>query len=238
MNWRKVFKWRQISKNIIAYLHDNQCIVLDFFAGSGTTAHVILDLNQEDNGNRRFIMVQMPEACDEKSEAFKAGYRTIADIGKERIRRVIKKIEAEKEGKLDLDGSGQDLGFKVFKLQKSNFKIWRSDTIENGEVLEKQLDSFKDPVEKDANTEDILYELLLKSGVALTADIQQKDGYFLVNGELILALERMDADLVKTIANEKPIKVITLDRLFEGNDPLKTNTALQMKDAGVEFKTI
>ncbi|MBN2102731.1 site-specific DNA-methyltransferase [bacterium] len=228
--------------NLLKYLTSfntgEEFIVLDFFAGSGTTAHAILDLNQVGNGNRHFIMVQMPEACDEKSEAFKAGYKTIADIGKERIRRVIKQIESEKEGKLDLDGGTQDLGFKVLKLRKSNFKIWRSDGIENGDALEKQLDSFKDPVKKDATTEDILYELLLKSGVQLTANIQQKDGYYLVNGELILALERMDADLVKTILNEKPEKVITLDRLFEGNDPLKTNTALQMKDAGVEFKTI
>jgi len=131
-----------------------------------------------------------------------------------------------------------DLSFKVFKIQKSNFKNWRNDAIENGEDLAKQLDSFTEPVEDDSNTENILYELLLKSGVDLTAKIDKKDGYFLVNGELIIALECMDEALIKAILAEKPDKVITLDRLFEGRDPLKTNTALQMKDAGVEFKTI
>jgi len=131
-----------------------------------------------------------------------------------------------------------DLSFKVFKIQKSNFKNWRNDAIENGEDLAKQLDSFTEPVEDDSNTENILYELLLKSGVDLTAKIDKKDGYFLVNGELIIALECMDEALIKAMLVEKPDKVITLDRLFEGRDPLKTNTALQMKDAGVEFKTI
>ena len=151
---------------------------------------------------------------------------------------MIKNIEKEKEGKLDLEENKQDLGFKVFKLQKSNFKIWRTDTIENGEELVKQLDSFKDPVEDGADIKDMLYELLLKSGVDLTVDIEKKGGYYLVNGELIVALERMDEKLVKAILDENPVKVIALDRLFKGNDPLKTNTALQMKDAGVEFKTI
>jgi adenine-specific DNA-methyltransferase len=144
---------------------------------------------------------------------------------------VIRNIEKEKESKLDLDDHKQDLGFKVFKLRKSNFKIWRTDTIENGEELKKQLDSFKDLVGADADTENMLYELLLKSGVELTAEIEKKDGFFLVNGELIVALERMDEKLVKTILSEKPTKIITLDRLFESNDPLKTNTVLQMTRA-------
>lgn len=100
-------------------------------------------------------MVQMPEACGDKSEAYKAGYKTIADIGKERIWRVIRNIEKQKEGKLDLVENKQDLGLKVFKLQKSNFKIWYNYVIENGEDLARQLDSFKYPVEDDSNTENI-----------------------------------------------------------------------------------
>ena len=97
----------------------------------------------------------MPEACGDKSEAYKAGYKTIADIGKERIWRVIRNIEKQKEGKLDLVENKQDLGLKVFKLQKSNFKIWYNYVIENGEDLARQLDSFKYPVEDDSNTENI-----------------------------------------------------------------------------------
>ncbi len=219
--------------------NDNE-MILDFFAGSATTAHAVLSLNKEDNGNRKFIMVQIPEKCDESSEAYKAGYKTIAEIGKERIRRVIKKIETEQKGKLDFGGNAekQDLGFKVFKLRESNFKIWRS-KIENEEELVGQLQQPLEPLNEYAKTEDVLYELLLKSGVPLTARIEKKNGYILVNDkEIALMLEKADDKIVKKVIAGKPRKVITLDRLFKNNDRLKTNTALQMKDAGIDFKTI
>jgi adenine-specific DNA-methyltransferase len=215
-------------------------ITLDFFSGSCTIAHAILDLNKEDNGSRKFICVQLPEKCDERSEAYKAGYKTIAEIGKERIRRVIKKIKKEQEGKLDFGGNTgkQDLGFKVFKLRESNFKIWRS-KIETEEELVEQLKLHLEPLDERAKTEDVLYELLLKSGVPLTAKIEEKNGYILVNdNEIALMLEKADDKTVKKVIAEKPRKVITLDRLFKNNDRLKTNTALQMKDAGIEFKVI
>ena len=224
-------------------------IILDFFAGSSTTAHAVLALNKEDAGNRKFIMVQLPEKCDEKTEAYKAGYKTIAEIGKERIRRVIKKIKKEQEGKLDFGGNAgkQDLGFKVFKLQESNFKIWRS-RIETEEELVGQLKLHLEPLDERAKTENVLYELLLKSGIPLTAKIEEKylspdkgdkRGFFLVNGsEIALMLEKVDDKIIKKVIDEKPHKVITLDRLFKNNDQLKTNTALQMKDAGIEFKAV
>jgi len=211
-------------------------IILDFFAGSCTTAHAALGLG----GNRKFICVQLPEKCEETSEAFKAGYKTIAEIGKERIRRVIKKIKEEQKGKLDLDGRAgkQDLGFKVFKLRESNFKIWRS-KIDSEEELVKQLQQHLEPLDEHAKTEDVLYELLLKSGVPLTAKIEDKNGYILVDDdEIALILEKADDKIVKKVISEKPHKVITLDRLFKNNDQLKTNTALQMKDAGIEFKAV
>ena len=214
--------------------------VLDFFSGSGTTAHAVLDLNKGDGGNRKFICVQLPENCDEKTEAFKAGYKTIAEIGKERIRRVIKKIKKEQDGKLDLDGAigKQDLGFKVFKLQQSNFKIWRSG-IENEKQLVKQLQKHLEPLDEHAKTENVLYELLLKSGNPLTSKIDKKDGCFLVNDdELALILEKINEKIIKKVITTKPKKVITLDRLFNNNDQLKTNTALQMKDAEIDFRVV
>lgn len=226
-----------ISKQVTSSPTD---IILDFFSGSGTTAHAIFDLNKQDNGNRNFIIVQLPEKCDEKSEAYKAGYETIAEIGKERIRRVIKKIKADKQSKLDVDNTAgkQDLGFKVFKLQKSNFKIWRSD-VKTEEELIAQLTLHTDPVDENAKIENILYELLLKSGVPLTARIEEKGGYYQVNdGEIALMLEKVNESLIKKVIAENPNKVITLDRLFNNNDQLKTNTALQMKDAGIEFKAV
>ena len=225
----------------IAYLSTKENdIVLDFFAGSATTAHAVLDLNKQDDGNRKFIMVQLPEKCDEKSEAYKAGYKTIAEIGKERIRRAIKKIKADPQTELDINNTAgkQDLGFKVFKLQQSNFKIWRSD-VKTKEELVSQLTLHIDPVNEDATIENILYELLLKSGVPLTARIEEKSGYYLVNGgEIALILEKIDESIIEAAISEQPQKVITLDRLFENNDQLKTNTALQMKDAEIDFRIV
>lgn len=227
-------------KKIINMFNLDGDIVLDFFAGSGTMAHAVLDSNKEDNARRKFICVQLPEKCDEKSEAYKTGYKTIADIGKDRIRRVIKKIKKEQDASLDLDGKAgkQDLGFKVFKLRESNFKIWRQD-IKTEEELKTQMQIHIDPLDENAEIENILYELLLKSGIPLTAKIEKKNGYYRVNdGEIALILEKVDKAIIKKVIDEKPKKVITLDRLFKNNDQLKTNTALQMKDAEIDFKTI
>ena len=218
----------------------NNDFILDFFSGSCPTAHAVLDLNKKDGGSRKYICIQLPEKCDENSEAFKSGYKTIAEIGKERIRRVIKKIKEEQDGKLDLDGNAGklDLGFKVFQLKESNFKIWRT-KIENEEQLVEQLQQHLEPLDENANTENVLYELLLKSGVALTAKIAKKSSFYLVNdNEIALILEKVDIKTIKTVIDAKPQKVITLDRLFKNNDQLKTNTALQMKDAGIEFKVV
>jgi adenine-specific DNA-methyltransferase len=215
-------------------------ICLDFFTGSGTTAHAIFDLNKKDNGKRKFICVQLPEKCDEKSEAYKAGYKTIAEIGKERIRRAIKKIKKEQEDKLNFDDNAdkQDLGFKVFKLHNSNFKIWQT-KIENEEQLVEQLQQHLEPLDEHAKIEDVLYELLLKSGIPLTAKIEEKGGFYLMNdNEIALILEKIDKKIIKKVIDVKPQKVITIDRLFKNNDQLKTNTALQMKDAGIEFKVV
>ena len=233
-------KPKNLIKHFLTIASKNSDIILDFFAGSCTTAHAVLDLNKEDGGNRKFILVQLPEKCDEDSEAFKAGYKTIADIGKERIRRVIKKIRKEQDGRLDLDGTigKQDLGFKVFKLRQSNFKIWRSG-IENEEQLVKQLQKHLEPLDEHAKTENVLYELLLKSGNPLTSKIIRGNGFFLVNDdELTLILEKINEKIIKNVITIKPKKVITLDRLFNNNDQLKTNTALQMKDAEIDFRVV
>lgn len=239
-------------KRIFSIITDNQNdgIFLDFFSGSAPSAQAVLELNKEDGGNRRFLCVQLPEETDEKSEAFKAGYKTIADIAKERIRRVIKKNESEQEaekktkaGKLDFGDEKEapklDLGFKVFKLQSSNFKIWRGNKFENGEQLEKQLDAFTDPTKEGSEEENMLYELLLKSGFDLNSTVEHKGNYYVVDGnEMVVALTKMNETIVNEIISLKPIKCITLDKLFAGNDQLKTNTVLQMRDAGIEFKTI
>ncbi|MCD4811379.1 site-specific DNA-methyltransferase, partial [bacterium] len=229
----------KLIKYFVQVADDIEGIFLDFFAGSCTTAHAVLDLNKQDNGTRKFICVQLPEKCDEKSEAFKAGYKTIADIGKERIRRVIKKIKDSENGKLPFVKTKQDMGFKVFKLQSSNFKIWRGDNIKDGKQLEKHMQLRLDSVKKDAVEENMLFELLLKSGRNLNSTIENTNDYYRINdGEMIIALSKIDEKIVDSILENKPQIFITLDRLFKNNDQLKTNTLLQMKDAGIEFKVV
>ena len=447
-------------KEIVSLCTKENDIILDFFAGSCTTAHAVMQLNAEDGGKRKFICVQMPEPCDEKSAAYKAGYKTIADIGKERIRRAAQKIgqgtsfltgdnqksvfsspltgedqgggdqnlsqlarqlrknSTKAEQKLwhllcskqagvkfrrqqplgnyivgfvcldrrlviEVDGGQHglqieedtirtewlqqqgyqvlrfwnndilqnpmgvwdkivgvinspspqpspvkgegvgndspspqpspvkgegvvndspllqpfpvkregvgndspllqlssvkregvgndsplfqlssvkgegvgndsplptegevaepDLGFKVFKLRESNFKIWQGDQIHDETTLKKQLEIHTTPLLEGAKTENILYELLLKSGFSLTAKIADQGGWFMVCDEettLALVLERINATIIKTIIEANPQKLITLDHLFHNNDQLKTNTALQMEDAGITFEVI
>ena len=213
-------------------------LILDFFAGSCTTAAAVLELNKVDGGHRKFVCVQLPEKIDENTEAFKVGYKTISEIGKERIRRVIKKVKEDIEKK-----STMDLGFKVLKLKNSNFKIWRGDVIDTAEDLEKQMDLLKDPVKPEALEQNLLWELMLKSGYDLNTPIEEKkmEGshfYLIADGELVIVLGKTDEKCLREIVKLKPQNVVCLDSIFEGNDQLKTNTVLQMKDAGIAFKTV
>ena len=217
----------------IVQIGSNEGIILDFFAGSSTTAHGMFLQNIEDNEPRSFIMVQLPERTDNDE------YPTIAEIGKERIRKVIAKLQKENPMFADL---GQDLGLKVYKLKKSNFKLWRGNGIENQEELEKQLDMLADPVRPEALEEHMLFELLLKSGYPLTTQVEKREvgkaHYYLVDGGLAIALSHLDEGMIKDILELKPQQVICLDSLFADNDPLKTNTQLQFKDVGITFHSI
>jgi adenine-specific DNA-methyltransferase len=219
---------------------DEENIILDFFSGSGTTAHAVMELNKEEYIDRKFICVQLPENCIEKSEAFKAGYRTIADIAKERIKRAANLIKNDKQKKLDFNPEKKlDLDFKVFKLSDSNFKLWRQQGIETVEELEKQMEFFTDPISQDSLNDFMVYELLIKSGFDLNCQIKHENNMYFVNSnEMILLLESVSKDIISKVIKTNPQKVVALDKLFEGNDQLKTNTALQMKDAGIDFKTI
>ena len=178
----KVFDTSKLTSIVIRMLGfcDKDSIILDFFSGSATTAHAVMELNKEDSGNRQFIMVQLPEPCGKDTEAFKAGYKNICEIGKERIRRVIKKIEAEyaeseksTQGELDLDAPAKqkpDLGFKVFKLDTSNFIPWDSNPDNlSEESLQRSLSNIK----LDRSQQDLLYELFLKLGVTLNTPYQK-----------------------------------------------------------------
>jgi adenine-specific DNA-methyltransferase len=164
---------------LISRLHsitnDPSAVVLDFFAGSATTADAMLRLNNEDGGTRRFIMVQFPEMIAEGSSARKAGYANIADIGKERIRRVIKKLKDEAKGKLDLKDreAPEDLGFKVFKLAESNYRPWKGVEEKDGEAFARTMEMFIDPLLPGWKATNVLYEVALKEGYSLTSQITE-----------------------------------------------------------------
>ncbi|PKP29509.1 MAG: site-specific DNA-methyltransferase [Bacteroidetes bacterium HGW-Bacteroidetes-17] len=236
--------------NISIEPENNDEIVLDFFSGSCPTAHAIFRYNLKNSKNKKFICVQLPEPCEEKSQAFKDGYNTIAEIGKERIRRTSKAIEKEikaeaekKKGQLDFEQNSEeiqfDLGFKVLKLSDSNFKHWQQIEGKDAKALAEQMKLFVDPISESATIENIVYELLLKSGKDLNSKIEKKDSFYNVNdNELVLMLEKATQQIIDSVIASKPNNVIALDKLFKGNDQLKTNTVLQMKDAGIEFKTI
>lgn len=226
-------------------------IILDFFAGSGTTAHAVMESNKKDKGKRSFICIQLPELIDEKSPALAAGYKTIADLSKERIRRAGKKIEEEQNDQLDFNSEGKlDLGFKVFKLSSSNFKVWEGD-VEQVENLEQQLFDHVDHINDASSPEDILYELLLKSGFTLSTQVEKlqlagKDVFSIAEGALLICLEKeLTQEVIDAIADADPLQVICLDDGFKGNDQLKANAvqtfkarAQEDKDHEIVFRTV
>jgi len=208
-------------------------IVLDFFAGSGSTGDCLFKYYRE-GVKARFILVQLPEIIDENDTEQKQTITflkenkkpyTIAELSKERLRR----SSAANEGS----------GFKVLKLEDSNFRQWKQFEGKDAKALAEQMKLFIDPIAESATIENMVYELLLKSGKDLNSQIEKKHNCFIINEkEMVLILEKVTQDIIDIAITLKPKKVIALDKLFKGNDQLKTNTVLQMKDAGIEFKTI
>lgn len=219
---------------------DTDDIVLDFFAGSGTTAQAVLEMNELDGGNRRFIAVQLPEPTELKE------FQTIAEITKERVRRVIRKLNDENGKRLNLaSGAKPDLGFKVFKLQSSNFKAWNVEQPNDGEELGKQLALHVDHLVGGRSQEDVLYELLLKSGFPLDTKVENitladKAVFSVADGAMLICLEKaLTPEVIKAIADKKPERVVCLDAGFANNDQLKTNAVQTMKAKGVtKFQTV
>ena len=231
---------RYFASFVINEIEDKNAIMFDFFAGSGTTAQALLELNQQDGGNRKFILVQLPEPTERKD------FPTIADITKERVRRVIKKLNDEDGGKLKL-GSGvkPDRGFKVFKLQSSNFKAWNAEQPKDDAELAKQLTLHADHLVEGRTQEDVLYELLLKSGFPLDTKVEKitlagKSVFSVADGAMLICLEKeLTPEVIKAMAEKKPERVVCLDAGFADNDQLKTNAVQTMKSKGVtKFQTV
>lgn len=207
------------------FLKNDEAIILDFFAGTCTTAHAVMKLNAEDGGNRKFIMIQLPEPCYENSKAFEAGYKTIAEIGKERIRRAAAKIREEHP-----DWNG-DTGFRVLKVDSSNLKdvYYRPDQLE-----QPKLRGLTDHIKEDRTSEDLLFQVLLDWGVDLSLPITReiiagREVFFVDENALAACFEKTDStkpgiteDFVKELAKREPLRVVFLDQGFR-DDSVKIN---------------
>jgi hypothetical protein len=219
---------------LLRLITDERDIILDFFAGSATTAHAVLQLNAEEHGNRRFIMVQLPEKTDEKSEALKSGFANIADISKERIRRAGAKIQAENSDKQI------DIGFRVLKIDSSNMK----DIYYQPEQYNKtMLDQMVSHIKEDRSAEDLLFQVMLDWGIELSLPIERKtiDGsevYFVAGNTLVACFDKFTMNVVDEIAKVKPLRVVSTE-LAIMHDQDKTNIKERFKqlspDTEVKF---
>jgi len=215
---------------------ERDSIVLDFFAGSGSLGHAVMELNESDNGERSFILVQLPEPTGREQ------FPTISAITRERIRKVAARLESAEQSALAFNGpKAQRRGFRAFTLSQSNFKAWSGErSTEEVSGLATQLELHVDNIREERTSEDLLHEILLKSGFPLTTMIETLDlgrpVYSIADGVLLVCLARdLNLDVVRAIANRnpRPERVVCLDAGFAGNDQLKTNAVQIMKAKGV-----
>ena len=203
------------------FIGDKDAIVLDFFSGSATTAHAVMQLNAEDNGKRKFIMVQLPEVCDEKSEAFKVGYKNICEIGKERIRRAGKKIKDDNP----LTTQDLDIGFRVLKCDSGNMKDVYYTPNEYTATLIKELE---DNIKEDRSAEDLLFHVLLDMGVLLSSKIEVVSvcgkKVFKVEDNVLIACfdESLTDEVITEIAKMQPMYFVMRDSSI-ANDSVAAN---------------
>ena len=228
---------RRLSGMIVS---ENNDIILDFFSGSATTAHAVMQLNAEDGGKRKFIMVQIPETCDEKSEAFKAGYKTIADIGKERIRRAGQKIKTDNA----LTAPDLDIGFRVLKIDSSNM----NEVYYSPDALSKDdLHRFVDNIKPDRSDEDLLFQVLLDWGVDLSLPIEcktiaDKPVFVVADDAIVACFDRnggVTETFIKELAKIKPLRAVFCDAGF-ASDSVKINIEqiFKLLSPSTDIKTI
>ena len=203
---------------------DKNSIILDFFSGSATTAHAVMQLNSEDNGNRKYIMVQLPEKCEENSEAYRNGYKTICEIGEERIRRAGKKIKEETNADIDY-------GFRVYKVDSTNMKdvYYMPNDLEQGNLSE-----FESNIKEDRTTDDLLTQVILDLGLSLDLKIEEKmigknKVYYVAGNSLVACFDdKIDIDIVDKICKCEPYKVVFKDSAFRtDNDKINLEERLK-----------
>lgn len=235
LDMHKYFDYPKSVELISFFSHlctSDSSLILDFFSGSATTAHSVMKLNAEDGGNRKFIMVQLPEECDEKSEAYKAGYKNICEIGKERIRRAGDKIKEDFQGKEGIENL--DIGFKVFRVADTNIR-WSSESLKEGQItMEDSVLKNRDLIDFNPGFTDIdvVYEIILRHrDLPLTLRIDKLSNigertYIFADAIVVCLEEKVTDKIVDGIAaiEPKPIKVIFRDSAFEDDISLKLNT--------------
>lgn len=220
----------------IAVKPHNDDIILDFFAGSATTAHAVLELNEIDNGNRKFICIQIAENTNDLKEANKLGYNNVAEISYERIKKIINNIISKNTEKTDFKNN--TIGVRKYKMVPTNIKQWK---IENDSNLIEQLKLYVEPINMD-NDFNIAVEIMIKEGYTLNSKIEKinADNSFIyfIEKNFIIIVNKINNNIINQVLNIKPNRVICLDKLFEHNDALKTNFALQLKENNIYFKFI
>ncbi|SEK80970.1 site-specific DNA-methyltransferase [Nitrosovibrio tenuis] len=226
-----------LMRRIIQMTTRGNDLILDFFAGTGTMAQAVLDINQTEGTARRFVCVQLPELIEPESDAGKAGFGTLAEVCRERIKRSIRHVETA----ADLaTPSTANLGFKSFLLTPSNFKQWRGDGIDSAEQLAEQMQVFVQTEKDGAAVEHLLYELLLKCGQELTTPVETLDMaggqvFAIRQRNMLFVLASFTEAMIQPLVDLKPREIIAIDGVFQDSDSLKSNLDLQCRDMGIKF---
>jgi len=236
-------------KKILHIATDRDSLILDFFSGSATTAHAVMQLNAEDGGARRHIQVQLPEPTPDESAARKAGYETIAGVARARMNLAGNKIASSVAGQLENGSAPLDIGFRSYKLSDSNFAKWRLSSDVEEDALQLHLLSLRDSATDDASADDLLTEILLKQGYSLTEAVAPAE----VGGLDVRLVRDRDGDIavlaylnehvkptleqLRAFVDESPTRIIVLEDAFQGDDELKTNLAQLAKSKGIELWT-
>ena len=245
----------KLIKLLLQVIPDNNLTVLDFFSGSGTTAHAVMQLNAEDGGNRKHIQVQLPEPTDEKSEAYKAGYRKISDIARERINRAGEKIKADFADKLAKRDTPLDVGYRTYKLSDTNFTKWKSEATNDLGELQLRLDAMRSSSDDNASEEDLLVEVMVKLGLPLTSRTIEREVSGLTVHQVVASANLDESDTqpvfylnehikptleqLRAIVTElTPSRFVILDDAFRGDSQLKTNLVQTCKSYDVELWTV
>lgn len=238
-------KSTKLIKYLISIGADKDSVILDFFAGSSTTAHAVMALNSEDGGSRSFIQVQLPEPTPEDSEAYLEGYGSISDVSRKRIELAGARLHSQSAGRLELENSLADYGFRSYKLVDSSFAKWRTNSLPTLDALEQHLFDLRGSAGDDATADTLITEVLLKQGFSLSERVQDVIFGQLVfksvgDGIVLAYLNERDKPSLETLRDavaSNPAKFLMVEDAFHGDDELKTNLAQLCKSKNIELWT-